>query len=304
MSKDLFAALEAGGTKMICAVANGDGDVLAQVRIATTTPDEVFDEIAAFYRAQRVEHGPIRTGGVASFGPLDLDPASASHGHLTGTPKSGWSSVDMLGRFSDIVDAPSRIDTDVNCAAMAEATHGAGRGLDRVCYMTVGTGIGVGMFERGALHKPTAHAEVGHIRVSRAAGDDFAGMCPSHQDCVEGLACGPAMKARWGRSAEDLPGDHPAWHFEAHYIAAICVNLTYIARPQRIVLGGGVLEHDALYAAVRRQFRTMAAGYALDRYSADIETFICPPGLQDPSPGLVGAIELARGLAARDLGGA
>ncbi|WP_404337755.1 ROK family protein [Sphingomonas sp. MMS12-HWE2-04] len=302
MSKDLFAALEAGGTKMICAVANADGDVLAQARIATTTPDQVFDAIAAFYRAQREEHGPIRAGGIASFGPLDLDPASASHGHLTRTPKPGWSSVDMLGRFTDIVGAPSRIDTDVNCAAMAEATRGAGQGLDRLCYMTVGTGIGVGLFERAALHPPVAHAEVGHIRVSRAPGDDFAGICPSHQDCVEGLACGPAMKARWSRSAEDLPADHPAWDYAAHYIAAICVNLTYIARPQRIILGGGVLEHGALYPAVRRQFGAMTAGYALDRHSADVETFICPPVLQDP--GLVGAIELARATVAGDLQGA
>ena len=295
MSQDLFAGIEAGGTKIICAVAKADGTVVAQARIATGMPDDNFKEISSFFAEQIVKHGPFCAGGIASFGPLDLDTASPNYGCLTTTPKFGWSSINILGRISDIVNAPTVIDTDVNCAALAEARYGAARGLKRVCYVTVGTGIGVGIVENGATNLGVGHPEVGHIRIPRAPGDDFAGICSVHGDCAEGLACGPAMKGRWHKSAEDLPVDHIAWVYEAHYIAAICVNLTYIVRPERIILGGGVMERSSLLGAVRDAFKAMTAGYALDRFSADVETFICAPELTDPSPGLVGALELARG---------
>lgn len=294
MSHELFAGMEAGGTKIICALANRDGTVLAQTRLATTSPEENFPAIAQFFEMQSAKHGPITAGGLASFGPLELDPKSRQFGALTVTPKPGWSSFNVLGAFAEAIRAPAAIDTDVNCAALAELRHGAGRGLDRLCYVTIGTGIGVGIVEPGRTNRGAGHPEAGHIRVPRAPDDYFAGTCPAHADCLEGLACGPAMAARWGTPAEDLPHDHLAWTHEAHYIASLCVNLAYTVRPQRIALGGGVMEQSRLLAAVRAKFIAVAAGYALDRYSADAENYLCAPQLVDPSPGLVGAFELAR----------
>jgi fructokinase len=238
--------------------------------------------------------GPITAGAIASFGPLDLDRGSRQFGALTGTPKPGWTSFNVLGAFAEAIRAPAALDTDVNCAALAELRHGAGRGLDRLCYVTIGTGIGVGIVEQDRNNPGAAHPEAGHIRVPHAPDDYFAGICPAHTDCLEGLASGPAMAARWGKNAEHLPADHLAWAHEAHYIASLCVNLAYTVRPQRIVLGGGVMEQSSLIGAVRARFVAMAAGYALDRYSDDPGTYLCAPHLTDPSPGLVGAFELAR----------
>lgn len=294
MSNDLFAPIEAGGTKFLCAVASADGRVLAQERIATSAPDETFAAVAAFYDRQREMLGPILIGGVASFGPLDLDRGSPKYGRLTSTPKPGWSGVDVRGRVANVVRAPVVIDTDVNCAGLAEARYGAGQGLDRLCYVTVGTGIGIGVIEQGRPMGGVGHSEAGHIRVSRALGDDFAGSCPFHADCLEGLACGPAIAERWGQSAEELGEGHPAWAMQAHYLASLCVNLTYLLRPERIIVGGGVMAHPALHDAVRVRFAELSANYALDRCSADPATFICPPAAQEPSAGLLGALALAR----------
>lgn len=298
-TEDRFAAIEAGGTKIICAIASADGAVRAQTRLATGLPDESFAGMADFFSPQIARHGPIRAGGIGSFGPLDLDPASPGYGSLTTTPKPGWSAVNIRARFAQMIGAPATIDTDVNCAALAEARFGAARGLTRACYVTVGTGIGVGVVDQGRIYAATSHPEAGHMQIARAPGDDFPGICPSHGDCAEGLASGPAMKARWHHSAEDLPADHIAWTVQAHYIAALCLNLTYVLRPQRIVLGGGVMEHPALLGAVRTAFLRLAAGYALDRFSADASQYICAPQLRDPPPGLVGAIELARDVVIR-----
>jgi fructokinase len=296
MVEPLLAGIEAGGTKVICAVARADGTVLAQTRVLTRAPDETFGDMARFFEHQSQQLGPVSAGGVASFGPLDLDRTSAGYGRLTSTPKQGWSDVDILGHVQAMLGAPVTIDTDVNCAGQAEARYGAARGLDRLCYITVGTGIGVGVVEDGRTNTGAGHPEVGHIRIPRAADDDFAGICPSHGDCAEGLASGPAMKRRWHASAEELAADHVGWVYEAQYIAALCVNLTYIVRPQRIIIGGGVMERSSLMAAVRGSFASQMAGYALDRYSGASAIFLAAPELHDPSPGLVGAIDLARDL--------
>lgn len=293
MSKRLLAAIEAGGTKILCALRDGQGRIGPSVRIATTTPDATFAAIEQFFR-EHAAAGQIAGCGIASFGPLDLDPASASYGSLTTTPKPGWADVPMLERMARILPVPTRIDTDVNCAALAEGSgDGAAAGLQRYCYMTVGTGIGVGIVDQGSVRGGTGHAEAGHIRLGKAPEDSFGGICPSHGDCVEGLACGPAMRARWGVPAETLPDRHPAWEIEAWYIAAICANLTYTVRPQRIVIGGGVLGHGRLYSLVRSKFADLMAGYALDRWSADPDSYLVKPAFEDPSPGLLGAFMLA-----------
>ncbi|QJU60271.1 ROK family protein [Sphingomonas sp. AP4-R1] len=295
MTAPLFAAIEAGGTKFLCAVMSPGGEVLTQARIATSTPDETFAAVRRFFRSEREKRGAVAAAGVASFGPLDLDPASPGYGRLTSTPKPSWSSVDMRGIIEDAVGAPTVIDTDVNCAGLAEVEQGAGRGLHRVCYVTVGTGIGVGVIEQGKPLGGIGHAEAGHIRMPRAPGDaQFPGICPYHTDCLEGLACGPAMAMRWGMPAETLGDGHPGWAIEAHYLGALCADLTYVLRPERIILGGGVLAHRSLLDLVREQFATLTAGYALDRCSADPATFIAAPLAEEPSPGLIGALALAR----------
>ncbi|MGL3822265.1 ROK family protein [Sphingopyxis sp. R3-92] len=293
-SNKIFAAIEAGGTKVLCALAAADGSILSQTRIPTRGPAETLDAIKAFYEEQTEVFGHPISAGIASFGPIDLDRTSPGYGRLTTTPKAGWSDFDLLGAIQTSLGVPTAIDTDVNCAALAEGAAGAAAGLSRYCYMTVGTGIGVGIVEGGKTSQGTGHPEVGHIRLSRARGDDFAGICPYHGDCAEGLASGPAMKARWEKSAEDLEIGHPAWEIEAHYIAAICANLTYSQRPERIIIGGGVLERSTLYNRIRVHFEELTRGYALDQFSRDAETYIARPQLVDPSPGLVGALQLAQ----------
>lgn len=295
MSPALVAGVEAGGTKMLCALSRGDGSILAQARIPTSEPEQTFAAMGEFFSHQMREHGQPDVLGVASFGPLDLDRESAGYGSLTTTPKPGWSGTNMLRRIEQLVGAPGVIDTDVNCAGIAESRRGAARCAGRICYVTVGTGIGVGVVENGRPLRGVGHPEVGHIRVPRAPGDgDFAGNCPFHGDCLEGLASGPSMAARWNVAAEQLGDDHIAWGFEDYYLAALCINLTYMLRPERIIIGGGVMANPLLLDRVRRQFSALAGDYSLDRCSADPETFICSPACQNPSAGLLGAFELAR----------
>ena len=295
-SNKIYAAIEAGGTKILCALMAADGRILAQTRIATRGPEETLADIDAFYAAQAEAFGHPRAAGIASFGPIDLDRTSPAYGRLTTTPKQGWADFDLLGAIQTMLAVPTAIDTDVNCAALAEGAAGAAKGLSRYCYMTVGTGIGVGVVEGGKTSQGTGHPEVGHVRLLRAHGDDFQGICPYHGDCAEGMASGPAMKARWQKSAEDLEIDHPAWEIEAHYIAAICVNLTYSLRPERIIIGGGVLERSTLYNRIRVHFEELTRGYALDQFSRNADSYIVRPQLADPSPGLVGALQLAHAI--------
>lgn len=292
-----IAALEAGGTKCVAALANEAGEILATTRVPTTTPAATLARLGVFFDRARAVHGQVVAAGVASFGPLDLDPRSLTYGRITTTPKPGWSGVDVLGLVQSMLGAPAAIDTDVVCAAIAEGAGGAARGLESFAYITVGTGIGVGTVSAGRPLVGHGHAEAGHLRVPRAPADlDFPGVCPFHGDCVEGLASGPAIAARWGRRPEDLPDDHPAWALEAEYVAALCLNLAYTVRPQRLVIGGGVFERVFLHALVRGAFTRLAAGYALGACERSPESFIVPPGSLAGAPGLLGAIELARRL--------
>lgn len=295
----LLGAIEAGGTKFLCGVADRDGTVLAQVRIPTTTPAETLGAASAFFAANIARHGNLSAFSVGSFGPLSLNPVAADHGAITSTPKVGWQDVDLLGHFRRTIDAPMTLDTDVNCAAVGERLFGSGRGLDTFCYVTVGTGIGVGLLIGGAPHGGANHPEAGHIHLPRAINDDeFPGICPFHGDCLEGLACGPAIKARWGVAAEMLPADHPAWEIEAHYIAGLCATLTYVARPDRIILGGGVMESQTMHARVRRALSAKLAGYDSSLRMLDMDDYIALP-TAGPSAGLIGAFAIAYRTATR-----
>ncbi len=294
MTTQLIAAIEAGGTKFICAVGTSNGEVLAQRRVDTRAPEETLAEVLSFFEQSSRSYGPIQAAGIASFGPLDLDTESPECGSIVSTPKPGWSGVNIQEVIRKNLGVATVIDTDVNCAALAEGKFGAAQGCDNFCYMTVGTGIGVGAFVAEKPISGRANVEIGHMRVPRAKGDDFVGRCPYHGDCLEGLACGPAIADRWGRPAEQLPEDHPAWDIEAYYIAAACHNLIYMMRPQRIIIGGGVFERKSLFPRVRSALQELLQGYALSSVEQNLDTMIVPPDLTDTPPGLIGAFQLAQ----------
>lgn len=292
MSSNYYAAIEAGGTKFICAVADAEARVVEETRIETADPDVTFAAVDSFFARARRKYDGFKGAGIGSFGPVDLDTSSETYGSIVTTPKPNWSNADILGMIRKSCDAPVLIDTDVNCAALAEGTYGATKGLNHHCYITVGTGIGVGIVTSGKPLVSSLHPEVGHMRVPMAEDDTFAGICPYHENCLEGLACGPAMKERWQAPVPDLPDDHHAWEMEAYYVAILCANLTYTVRPERIVIGGGVFGRTSLYDRVRKAFAPMINGYAAGPAS-DPDAYIVPPGVTSLSPGLLGAVMLA-----------
>ena len=294
----LFGGIEAGGTKFLCAVADRDGATLMQTRIPTTTPAETLGAASAFFSEAARQHGPLSALSIGSFGPLSLNTVAPDYGCITSTPKAGWQNVDLVAHFRRTISAPMALDTDVNCAAVGERLFGSGQGLDTFCYVTVGTGIGVGLLINGAPHGGANHPEAGHIKLPRAPGDDqFAGICPYHGDCLEGLACGPAMQARWGVPAETLPSDHPAWDIEADYLAGLCATLTYTVRPDRIIIGGGVMQPQ-MYGRVRRALTEKLAGYDASMRSIDMDDYVAAP-TAGPSAGLTGSLALAYRTATR-----
>ena len=294
----LLGAVEAGGTKFICAVADQGGRLLAEVRIPTTTPTETLGAASAFFSRAALRYGPLSAFSVGSFGPLSLNPAAPDYGSITSTPKPGWRDVDLLGHFRRTIAAPMTLDTDVNTAAIGELLFGSGRGLGTFCYATIGTGIGVSLVIDGTPHGGANHPETGHIRLPRADGDEaFAGICPFHVDCLEGLACGPAIVARWGRPAETLPADHQAWAIEADYLAALCATLTYIVRPDRIILGGGVMQSPTMHERVRRALLAKLGGYDASMRALNMEEYVVAP-TGGASSGLTGALALAYRTAA------
>ncbi|MFC6083981.1 ROK family protein [Sphaerisporangium aureirubrum] len=292
MSDTTYGAIEAGGTKWVCAVADAEGRLLTTGVIPTTTPADTVGAAVRFFR----RHGPPAAIGVGTFGPVDLRPDSPLYGHITTTPKPGWAYTDVVSPLRAALDVPVGLDTDVNAAALGEWRRGAGAGLGTLAYMTVGTGIGVGVVVRGRPLHGLSHPEFGHIRVPRdAEADPFAGSCPFHGDCLEGLASGAAMRRRWGRPPEELD-DARAWELEAGYLALAVVNLTYALSPERVVLGGGVAKHPPLIALVRARVAGLAAGYPAVPALTDpraMDEYLVAPSLGDHS-GVVGAVELAR----------
>ncbi|WP_025291481.1 ROK family protein [Sphingomonas sanxanigenens] len=295
----LLGAIEAGGTKFLCGIAGRDGRIIRQQRIPTTLPGETLNAAGAFFKDAIADIGQLSAFSIGSFGPLSLNPIAPDYGCITSTPKAGWENNDLLGHFSRLIDAPMALDTDVNCAAVGERLFGSGRGLDTFCYVTVGTGIGVGLLVDGAPHGGANHPEAGHIRLPRAAGDEvFPGICPFHGDCLEGLASGPAMRARWNMPGEHLPPDHPGWEIEADYLAGLCATLTYIVRPDRIIIGGGVMESPGMYGRVRRALTTKLAGYDASMRTLQMDDYIAAP-TAGSSAGLTGALALAYRTATR-----
>lgn len=290
----LYAAIEAGGTKMVCGVGTADGGSRATFRVDTGDPAETIAAMVDFFKTARAEHGAIVAAGIATFGPVDLDPASPTFGAITTTPKPHWSGVNLRSAIAGALGVPTAIDTDVNAAALAEAQLGAAKGRRSVAYVTIGTGIGVGIVNQGVTVAGLGHPEGGHLLPRRNTGHgDFAGTCPYHGDCLEGLANGPSIIAAWGGSLADLPADHPAFAIEADYLGQLCASLILTVAPEHIVLGGGVMAQERLFPMIRAETLRRLAGYAaLWADPAVAEARITPPGCSEP-PGLLGAYLLA-----------
>lgn len=286
----LYGAIEAGGTKWVCAVGSGPEDVRDLVRFPTTSPDETIAQALAFFR-----HWPdVAAIGIGSFGPVDLHPDSPTYGSITTTPKPGWTNAQIAGVFSRGLNVPIGFDTDVNTAALGEYRWGAAQGLDSAVYITIGTGIGGGVVIGGKLVHGLLHPEIGHMLLPHdRVHDPYAGACPYHGDCLEGLAAGPALAGRWGQRGETLPADHPAWPLEAHYLALMCANLTLTISPQRIILGGGVMHQPQMFPLVRAETQRALNKYVrMPQIETAIDTYIVPPGLGDRA-GVLGALALA-----------
>ncbi len=295
----LYGGIEAGGTKFVCAVGSGPGDVRAEVRFPTTDPDETIGRSIAFFQEQIAERGPLTAVGIAAFGPLDPNPASPTFGYITTTPKPGWANADLGGRIRQALGVPVGFDTDVNGAALGEWRWGAGQGIDNLVYFTIGTGIGGGAIVNGRLVHGLVHPEMGHIVLAHdRERDPYPGRCPYHGDCFEGMAAGPAIGDRWGRPAYELPPDHPAWDLEAHYIALALRSIICTLSPERIILGGGVMEQEQLFGLVRRKTQAYLNGYVQHPAVLEqIDSYIVPPGLGNQA-GVLGAIALAQQAAA------
>lgn len=297
-----IAAVEAGGTKVVAALCDADGTPLEQARIATRDPQATLAEVRDFLDAAQHRHGTAQACGVASFGPLTLDPGAADFAHLRRTPKAGWSGTDLRAMLpANLRAAPLAIDTDVNAAALAEQRHGAGRGLASVAYVTVGTGIGVGLVLDGRPVHGLLHPEAGHLWPRRAADDPFPGACPFHGDCVEGLASGPAIEARWGAALDALPPDHRAFDLQADYLGQLAAQVILLAAPERLVFGGGVMAQQALFPRLRARAQHWLGGY-VDSPLLSRDDFIVPPALGTAS-GLRGAFELGRDALQADAAG-
>ncbi|MEJ6011942.1 ROK family protein [Novosphingobium aquae] len=294
MTGRLIGAIEAGGTKFVLAGAREDGSVIAETRIATRQPEECFREMVAFFRHVAHAHGAISAFGVASFGPIDIDPASADYGRFTTTPKPGWAGArfhDALGEFG----GPIIVDTDVNGAALGEWALGAGQGCRTLAYTTVGTGIGTGVVQDGHSLAGFSHFESGHIPVTHdPARDPFPGRCPYHGDCLEGLASGPAIEERWGASLSKLASPAEQIDLIAGYLAQLAANLVLLHMPDRLVFGGGVMKAPGLIEALRLATERRLGGYVqAPQLDPGLERYIVTPGLGDEA-GITGAVLLGK----------
>ena len=290
MNNPLYAGVELGGTKCVAILARGPQEIVERKMVPTIAPEETLGPIEAILREWRAAHEFVALG-IASFGPIDLDEQSASYGQIVRTSKPGWSDTDVALRLERACGVPMSFDTDVNGAALAEMRWGAGRGMQDFAYITVGTGIGVGLIVHGRPTRGFAHSELGHIRIARRAGDNFAGSCPYHNDCAEGLASGTALKARLGgRSFEELPDNDPVWEALGWSLAQLCHVIVCAAAPRTIALGGGVMDRQPhLIERVNLMLEESLNGYML---LPGARSYVRPPEL-GANAGPLGAIALA-----------
>lgn len=283
----LIGGIEAGGTKMVCAVGDENGAIQDRVSFPTRQPEETFADMIAYYKKW-----DIQALGIGCFGPVDLNRKSPTYGYITKTPKPGWGNCDIVGTFRQALGVPVGFDTDVNGAVLGEVTWGAAKGMDSAIYITIGTGVGVGVYVNGGLLHGLVHPEGGHILLSRHPKDTYEGKCPFHKNCVEGLAAGPSIEARWGRKAVELADRDEVWELEAYYIAQAITDYILSYSPQKIILWGGVMHQEKLFGMVRKQVQDLLNGYvAHEMITENIDQYIVPPALGE-DPGIMGAIKL------------
>ena len=282
----MITGIELGGTKTVVGIGTAGGDLLDECRFPTTTPDETLGFALDWLGGRGL---PARIG-IAAFGPVGIVPGRENYGRVLATPKPGWEGFSITDSVSRAYpEAKITLDTDVNAAVLAESKIGAAQGLDDVAYITIGTGIGCGILSGGRLVHGALHPEFGHLKVPRMPGDDYAGDCPFHHDCLEGLASGPAIKARWNKAPHELPANHPAWETQAWYLAHGILSLLAIVSPSRVIVGGGVSQADGLHDRIGARLEEIAAGY----FPAAMETgYIVPPALGQEA-GIRGAFLLA-----------
>ena len=285
----LYGGIEAGGTKFICAVGTGPQDLILK-RIPTTTPEETISRVISYFQEQQ----GVSAIGIGSFGPLDLNHSSSTYGYITSTPKPGWDYTDLAGTIKRALKVPVGFDTDVNTAALGEHKWGVAQGLDNFIYLTIGTGIGGGGMINGQLMHGLVHPEMGHIRIPHdKSADPYAGCCPFHDDCLEGLASGTAIEKRWGQRGEELPDDHAAWIWESYYLALAISDFICTLSPEKVIIGGGLMEKKQLFPMIRKNVVQLLNGYIQAKaVMEDIESYIVPPGVGGLA-GILGAIALA-----------
>ena len=285
----IMAAVEAGGTKFNCGLGDENGNIIDQVSIPTTTPEETMKKVIEYFKENKFD-----VMGVGSFGPIDPIKGSKTYGHITKTPKAYWSDYNLIGELKKHFDVPMEFDTDVNGAALAEAWWGAGKGFKNVMYITVGTGIGAGATVDGKMLQGLTHPEMGHISVKRHPEDTFEGTCSFHGDCLEGMAAGPAIEKRWGKKGIELAEDNRVWEMEAYYLSQALVNYILILSPEKIIMGGGVMKQKQLFPLIHKNVKEMLNGY-VDKKEIleDIENYIIYPGLGDYA-GFIGSFALGK----------
>jgi len=283
----LYGALEAGGTKMVTAIINEKGEVLNRASFPTETPETTMPVLIDWFKERKPD-----ALGIGTFGPADPDETSPTYGYITSTPKLAWKNYNILGAFRVALNIPIGFDTDVNAAALGEASFGCMKGLSDGIYITIGTGVGVGVLTNGKLLHGMLHPEAGHILLATNPKDSFEGCCPYHKNCFEGLAAGPAIEKRWGKKAVELKDVPEVWELEAEYIAKALVNYILILSPKKIVLGGGVMHQLQLFPLIRKKTAELLNGYINTKEIHDIDNYIVPASLND-NQGILGCAKLA-----------
>lgn len=283
----ILGALEAGGTKMVCAIGDEYGNLTDRTTIPTETPDLTMPKLIEYFKKHKIE-----ALGIGTFGPADLNPDSETYGSITTTPKLAWANYNIRGAFADALQVPVGFDTDVNAAALGEATYGCMQNIKNGIYITIGTGIGAGILTEGNLLHGMLHPEGGHILLERHSSDTYRGCCPYHKNCFEGLASGPALEGRYEKKAIELANIPEVWELEADYIAKALVNYILILSPERIVLGGGVMHQEQLFPLIRKKTAEYLNGYIQTEELKNLDTYIVPPSLND-NQGVLGCLKLA-----------
>ena len=282
-----IGALEAGGTKMVCAIGDETGKIYEQESFPTVTPEETLPQLLDYFKGKKIE-----ALGIACFGPIDLDRDSDTYGYITTTPKTAWMNTDIAGYFANGLNVPVGFDTDVNGSLLGEVTYGQAKGLGDAVYYTIGTGVGAGVMSGGKLVHGAMHPEAGHMLLRVREDDPMPeGICPFHGACLEGMAAGPSIEKRWGKKAIEMKYDAKVWDLEAYYLAQCMVTTTLMLSPKIIILGGGVMHQTQLFPLVREKTRELLNGYIKNDTVNDMDHYIVPASLHDDQ-GIMGCLKL------------